>query len=69
MVWDAFAEYGVGVGAHGVANGKTATTVESFDLPAELRGVAATEHRFVCGSLRFSLRSTADESCGSLPRG
>jgi hypothetical protein len=34
MVWDAFAEYGVGVGAHGVANGKTATTVESFDLPA-----------------------------------
>ena len=34
-IWDAFAEYGVGVGAHGVANGKTATTVESFDLPAE----------------------------------
>jgi hypothetical protein len=35
LVWTAFAEYGVGVGAHGVANGKTATTVESFDLPAE----------------------------------
>jgi hypothetical protein len=33
LVWSAFAEYGVGVGAHGVANGKTATTVESFDLP------------------------------------
>ena len=57
MVWDAFAEYGVGVGADGVAKGKTATIVaESFDLPAELRGVAATGHRFVCGSLRSFLR-------------
>ena len=35
LVWNAFAEYGVGVGAHGVANGKTAVTVESFDVPAK----------------------------------
>ena len=34
MVWDAFAEYGVGVGASGVDKGKRAITVESFDLPA-----------------------------------
>jgi hypothetical protein len=34
MVWDAFAEYGVGVGAHGVANGKRAVVQESFTLPA-----------------------------------
>ncbi len=33
MVWDAFAEYGVGVGAQGVVKGKTAITVESFDVP------------------------------------
>jgi hypothetical protein len=32
-VWDAFAEYGVGVGAHGVAKGKRAIVSESFDLP------------------------------------
>jgi hypothetical protein len=34
MVWDAFAEYGVGVGAHGVVKGKKAIVSESFELPA-----------------------------------
>jgi extracellular elastinolytic metalloproteinase len=34
MVWDAFAEYGVGVGATGVDKGKRAIVSESFDLPA-----------------------------------
>jgi hypothetical protein len=37
MVWRAFGEYGVGLGAHGVGNGKTVTVTESFDLPAECR--------------------------------
>ena len=34
MVWDAFAEYGVGVGADGLAKGKRAIVTESFDVPA-----------------------------------
>ena len=34
MVWDAFAEYGVGVGADGIAKGKVAIVTESFDVPA-----------------------------------
>ena len=34
MVWDAFAEYGVGVGADGLAKGKGAIVTESFDVPA-----------------------------------
>ena len=34
MIWDAFAEYGVGVGATGLAKGKAAIVTESFDVPA-----------------------------------
>ncbi|HKE68967.1 MAG TPA: M36 family metallopeptidase [Nocardioidaceae bacterium] len=34
MVWKAFAEYGVGVGAQGVVKGKRAIVTESFELPA-----------------------------------
>ena len=34
MVWDAFAEYGVGVGAIGLDKGKRAIAIESFDVPA-----------------------------------
>jgi hypothetical protein len=33
LVWDAFAHYGVGVGANGTARGKRVTIVESFDKP------------------------------------
>ena len=36
LVWQAFAEYGVGVGANGVVNADgTVTATESFELPAE----------------------------------
>jgi hypothetical protein len=35
LVWTAFAEYGVGVGATSVVIGGTATVTESFALPAE----------------------------------
>jgi extracellular elastinolytic metalloproteinase len=34
LVWRAFAEYGVGVGADGIAKGKQAIVNESFELPA-----------------------------------
>ena len=34
LVWRAFAEYGVGVGADGIAKGKQAIVTESFELPA-----------------------------------
>jgi hypothetical protein len=33
-VWQAFAKYGVGVGATGVATGKSVSIAESFVLPA-----------------------------------
>jgi extracellular elastinolytic metalloproteinase len=35
LVWAAFAEYGVGVGAHAVVRGPNVAVTESFDLPAE----------------------------------
>jgi hypothetical protein len=36
LIWDAFADYGVGVGADGVVNADgTVTITESFALPAE----------------------------------
>jgi hypothetical protein len=34
-VWEAFAHYGVGVGAKGVARGSRVTITESFVVPAE----------------------------------
>jgi hypothetical protein len=34
LVWQAFAKYGVGVGATGVATGKSVSIAESFVLPA-----------------------------------
>jgi hypothetical protein len=34
LVWEAFAHYGVGVGADGIAKGKRAIVTESFELPA-----------------------------------
>ena len=37
LVWGSFAEYGVGVGAHGIVKGKQAIVHESFDLPAACR--------------------------------
>jgi hypothetical protein len=34
LVWQAFAQFGVGVGAHGDLTGQTVTITESFDVPA-----------------------------------
>ena len=34
-VWDAFAHYGVGVGAEGLVRGKNVIITESFAVPAE----------------------------------
>ena len=34
MIWDAFAEYGVGVGAHAVVKGPRVTVTESMAVPA-----------------------------------
>jgi hypothetical protein len=34
MVWDAFAEYGVGVGASSVVKSKRVAVSESFAVPA-----------------------------------
>jgi hypothetical protein len=34
LVWEAFAHFGIGVGAHGDLTGKTVTITESFDVPA-----------------------------------
>ena len=42
MVWDAFAEYGVGVGADGVAKGKRRPRRRVVRRPGGVRGVAST---------------------------
>jgi hypothetical protein len=34
LVWDAFADYGVGVNANGTARGKRVTVVEDFTVPS-----------------------------------
>ena len=34
LVWSAFAQFGVGVGASGIARGSSAVITESFDVPA-----------------------------------
>jgi hypothetical protein len=33
LVWQAFAKFGVGVGAHGEVTGKVVEITESFDVP------------------------------------
>ena len=38
LIWEAFADYGVGVGARGVARGPKVVVTESFALPAECSG-------------------------------
>jgi len=38
LVWDAFADYGVGVTANGVVKGKRVTVVEDFNVPASCTG-------------------------------
>jgi extracellular elastinolytic metalloproteinase len=38
LVWEAFAQYGVGVGARGRVRGSSIIVTESFDVPATCGG-------------------------------
>jgi extracellular elastinolytic metalloproteinase len=42
LIWQGFAQYGVGVGASATIKGNKAVVVESFALPAQCGGAAAT---------------------------
>jgi hypothetical protein len=38
LIWDAFADYGIGVGADGTIMGQSVRITESFTVPAECAG-------------------------------